>query len=188
VTGAVRVLRPGVAAPAGTLSDLEMLIALASALGVEVPDPVALHRQAAADAPWVAGGFGDPALLVDGESNVPSRDAVASGLRLVIAADLFSGGGTVYHDDQLGELRPQATVALSERTAAVAEVHDGDLVDIVAGERTLSGLVVRVGSHYVDGTVTILEGLPDAPASVFEGGQTVVLANIRAARTAVGVA
>jgi anaerobic selenocysteine-containing dehydrogenase len=107
---------------------------------------------------------------------------------LVIAADLFAGGGTVYHDDQLGELRPQATVGLSERTAAVAGVRDGDIVDVVAGERTLSGLVVRIAPNYVDGTVTILEGLPDAPASAFEGGQTVALTNIRAARAALGVA
>ena len=188
VTGAVRVLRPGVAAPTGTLSDLEILIALASALGVDVPGPAALHRQAALHAPWVARGFGDPALFAEGELKAPRAGAKATGLRLVIAADLFSGGGTVYHDDRLGELRPLATAALSEHTAAVAEVHDGYLVDIVAAEGTLRGLVVRVAPNHVDGTVTILEGLPDAPASAFEGGQTVALANVRAARVPVGVA
>jgi len=187
LTGAVRVLRPGVAAPAGTLSDLEILIALASALGVEIPDHVELHRQAAGDAPWVASGLGDPALFGERERSAP-RAGAASGLRLVIAADPFSGGGTVYHDESLAELRPRPAAALTERTAAAAQVRDGDVIDIVAGERTLPNLTVRIAANVIDGTVRVVAGLPAASASAFVGGETVELTNIRSAPVPAGVA
>jgi len=187
VTGGPRALRSGLSAPAGTLADLEILIALAAALGVNIPDPVELHHHAMANTPRIASGFGDPALF-RAHGARPASDAPASGLRLVIAADPFSGGGSVYFDDRLAELRPRPALSLNERTAAAAGVRNGDIVDVVAGERTLSGLLVRIVPHHIDGTVTVLEGLPEAPASAFRGGETVSLAGIRSARVPAGVA
>jgi len=188
VTGSARVLRPGVAAPSGTLSDLEILIALASSLGIEIPDHTALHRQATGDAPWVASALGDPALFGEQERAARPAEATPSGLRLVIAAHPFSGGGTVYHDERLAELRPQPEVIVNPRTAQAANVNVGDVVDLVAGGRTLGGLRVRIAPSHIDGTVTIIEGLPDAPASAFGGGEAVTLTNVRSARVPAGVA
>ena len=186
VTGAARVLRPALSAPAGTLSDLEILIALAAALGVTISNPVELHQHATADTPRTASGFGDPALFRAGA--VRPADTAVSGLRLVIAADPFGGGGSVYFDDRLAELRPQPVLTLNERTAAEAGLREGDIVDVVAGERTLSALAVRILPHHVDGTVTVFEGVPEAPASAFRSGEAVALANIRSARVPAGVA
>lgn len=188
VTGAARVLRPGVAAPAGTLSDLEILIALASSLGIEIPDHTGLHRQATGDAPWVASALGDPALFAERERTAQPAAQKADGLRLVIAANPFSGGGTVYHDERLAELRPQPTVILNERTAKTLNLNADDVVDLVAGERVLSGLGVQIGPFHLDGTATIIEGLPDAPASAFTTGEAVALTNVRSARIPAGVA
>jgi hypothetical protein len=169
----------GVAAPAGTLSDEEMLVALASALDVAIPEPAELRRRAAAPAPAIAKGFGDPAICGESSKRAGSGNGT-SGLRLVIDADPFAGGGTVWHDDRIAELRPQPTVRLNARTAAEAKVRDAEVVDLVAGDRRLATLLVRVDEQCVDGTAAIVDALPAAPASAFVDGESVSFTNIRA--------
>ena len=79
-------------------------------------------------------------------------------------------------------------VETAVRETAEAGLREGDIVDVVAGERTLSALAVRILPHHVDGTVTVFEGVPEAPASAFRSGEAVALANIRSARVPAGVA
>ena len=101
----------------------------------------------------------------------------------MIAADPFAGSGTLLFDDRLNELRVRPRVTLSPATAASAGLHAGDVLDlVVAGERTLPGLDVFVARDAADGTATVIDGLPDAPASAFVPGETVVATNVRAGR------
>jgi len=179
LTGGVHLLNQGVAPPPGTLSDEEMLVALASALEIAIPEPAELRRRAAAPAPVVATGFGDPAVCGEPRKR-PGSGNGTSGLRLVIDADVFAGGGTVRHDDRIAELRPQPIVRLNARTAAEAKVRDGDVADLVAGDRTLATMLIRVDAQCVDGTAVIVDDLPAAPASAFINGESVSLSNVRA--------
>jgi NADH-quinone oxidoreductase subunit G len=181
--GAARRLVAGVAAPGTTLSDGEMLIALAAALNVAISDPDELHQRAAAPAPAGATGFGDPAVC----GPLPKRATAgkSDALRIAINPHAYTGGGTVYFDDRLGELRPRPTLALNARTAAKAGVAQGDLADLTAGEHRLAGLEVRIDKECLDGTVMVIDGLPDAPANVFADGENVAIGNVRAARALV---
>jgi NADH-quinone oxidoreductase subunit G len=180
LTGAVHRLHHAVAAPSGALSDEAMLIALASELEIAIPEPAELRRLAAAPPKMVAKSFGDPAICGEPKTRRGEGHGDAT-LRLVIDADAFSGGGTVWHDERIDPLRPLPSVALNARTAAAAEVCDGEIVDLVAGERTLAALQVRINEQCVDGTVVIVDGLPAAPASTFFDGESVAPANVRAA-------
>ncbi|HTX60020.1 MAG TPA: molybdopterin-dependent oxidoreductase [Verrucomicrobiae bacterium] len=81
-------------APAGVLSDLEMLIGLAQALGVALPSAEEVERAviaaAAASAPF---DFGDDRFRTQGGRAVPS------------AASIFGGDGTSAHDPRIASLR-----------------------------------------------------------------------------------
>jgi len=181
LTGVAQEVRAGHAPPAQTLSDGEIVVALAAALNIAIPAPAELDERATAPAAQVASGLGDPALC-----GKPAAGAIAKtgSVRLAIATDSFAGGGTVYFDDRLGELRPKPTAKLNERTAALCGVRHGDAADIVAGDRVLGGLSVVVYAGCVDGVVTVFDGLPDAPASDFNAGETVTIS--KRARTLAG--
>ena len=180
LTGGVHKLHHAVAPPEGTLSDEEMLVALASALEVAIPEPAELRRRAAAPAAEVAKGFGDPAICGEPRKLGGTTNGKVA-LRLVIDADPFAGGGTVWHDERIGELRPQAAVRLNACTAADAKVRDGDVADLAAGERTMNGLTVRIDDKCIDGTLAVVDGVPSAPASALFDGESVSLTNVRAA-------
>ena len=172
LTGAAHEVRAGHVPPAQTLSDGEIIVALAAALDIAIPASGELDRLASAPAAQVASGLGDPALC---GAPAASAGAKAGSLRLAIAADSFAGGGTVYFDDRLGELRPPPTAKLNEKTAAALGLQSGDVADIGAGERVLRGVSVVVYAECVDDVVTVFDGLPDAPASDFNDGETVTL-------------
>jgi NADH-quinone oxidoreductase subunit G len=174
MTGAVQDVWAAHIPPEGTLSDGEMLVALADACSVTIPAP---HEIAAAIA--------EPAKVARpaaAPATVPSGGA----LRVAIGANIFAGGGTVWFDDRLGELRPVPAVALSPATAALLGIDSGDTVDLVAGDRTVANLRVHVYEDAADGVAGIVDGLPDAPANVLAAGESVTVANHRAARELAG--
>ena len=59
------------------------------------------------------------------------------------------------------------------RTAQAHDVRDGDMIDLHAGERALRELTVRVRDTVPEGTVTLLDGIAEAPANVFAAGELV---------------
>jgi len=151
-----------------------MLVALASALGVDVPSPHDLMQAARnARAP-------------EGQSAPPSATRGPHGgkLRVAIAQDIFAGGGTVAYDERIAELRPKAVAMVSPRTARSLEVEQGDVVDLTGGSATLAGLEVRVVSQADDNAITIIDAVPAAPANVFADGQEVRVQNVRSSRAA----
>ncbi|MBD5635426.1 MAG: hypothetical protein IAI49_13190, partial [Candidatus Eremiobacteraeota bacterium] len=96
----------GHAAPDGTLSDGDMLVALAAELAVEIPAPNELLELATAAARVVATSFADPAVTGDDGSNGTQPASRDGELQLAIASHIFSGGGTVRFDERLAALRP----------------------------------------------------------------------------------
>jgi len=171
------------AAPEGTLADGDMLVALAAELGIAVPAPHELTAAARAPLAPVALPFEEGAPPDAGGS-----EAAPDALRLAIASDIFAGGGTVFFDDRLAELRPQPSATFAPETAAANGVRAGDVVDLVAGERTLRDLVARVNRDAAAGFVTVIDGLPAAPASAFADGELVRVANVRVATDALASA
>ncbi len=187
LAGDVLAVNAGHTAPEGTLADADMLVALAAELDVTIAAPDSLHAQASAAIVATATAFGDPkfARASDATSEtIGSKGDARNGVRIAIAANIFSGGGSVYFDERLAALRPSPTATFARETAATLGVHAGDLVDLVAGERTLVGLVAIITDTAPSGVVTVIDGLPDAPANEFADGETVALANVRSAERA----
>ena len=158
------------APPEGTLSDGEILIALAAQLDVDVPDPAALHAAATAPPAPVASRFVEAAPAV-----APAAPAVrAGGLRLAIAEHVLAGGGSSYFDERFAPLRPLPSVTLAPQTAAAAALRAGERVRLSgAAGLELHDLVVRIDEHAVPGVAVILDGLPQAPANGFREGEPV---------------
>ena len=172
----------GLVPPEDTLADGEMLIALADAVGVALPAPDAIVGA-------IASAFeAAPAAGLVHESLFGAETAAEAGgaLRLVAFDDIFAGGGTVWFDSQLAELRPKAVAILSPATAAQAGVADGDVVDLVVGDSGLRDLLVRVESRAADGTIGVLDGLVSEPANRFAPAVAVTLGNVRKRRVPVG--
>ncbi|MGB8203068.1 MAG: hypothetical protein WCE83_00160, partial [Candidatus Baltobacteraceae bacterium] len=92
--------------------------------------------------------------------------------------------GTVLFDDRLDALRPVPSATFAPATAAAAGLHGGELIDLTAGERVLRDLAVRLDGAALERTVTVLDGLPAAPANGFAEGEVVTVTNVRAAGTA----
>jgi NADH-quinone oxidoreductase subunit G len=176
LAGDVLAVRVAHAAPAGPLSDGEMLVALAAELGIDIPAPGDLTAAARSAAPVVATGFADPALNGDGPSSSSN-----GALRVGVAAHPFAGGGTARFDERTVELRPSPSATFAPETAAAAGLRAGDLVDVEAdGERRLSGLVVRFERDVPPGFVSVIDGLPEAPANAFAEGEAVRITSARA--------
>lgn len=169
LAGDVLAVHSAHAAPEGTLADGDMLVALAAELGIDVPAPGALLALAATPVAPAAAAFEEP-----------SAAPAGGPLRLTIATHIFAGGGTVWFDDRLAELRPEPSAAFAPATAADYGVCEGARVDLVAGERTLPDLIARVRDDVLPGTVVVIDGLPAAPANAFADGEGVRVENVRA--------
>ncbi len=181
LTGDVLPVEPGHDAPAGTLSDGDVLVALAAELVIEIPSAVVLLERECSVIGAPAGGFGYRTIC----GNPPAAAAASAGaLRLAIASHPFAGGGTVLFDDRLDALRPVPSATFAPATAEAAGLHAGELVDLVAGERVLRDLAVRLDGAALVQTVTVLDGLPGAAANAFAEGETVAVGNVRAAQPA----
>ncbi len=191
LTGGIHELAFASLPPEGVLSDGEIIVALAAELGVAVPAPDELETLATASPTSSASGFGDLAIC----GPTPPQAAVAKGsasssgaidLRLAIAAHIFAGAASVANDALIAGLRPQASAIVAPETARALDVNDGDLVDVVAGDRTLPDLAIRIVADATPGTLAVIDGLSQAPANAFTGGEAIALANVRPARALAG--
>ncbi len=180
LAGDVLGVRAAHRAPDGTLSDGEMLVALAAELQLDVPAPDELAALATAAPAEAARGLSDPLIAGDAPPEAPAP-AEAGDLRLALAGNVFAGGGTGRFDARLEPLRPVPSAAFAPQTAADAGVRAGDLIDLTGGSRTLAGLIVRVDDEALPGVVSVVDGLPEAPANAFAEGDLVRVSNVRAA-------
>ena len=171
LTGAAIAVERAHLAPGGTLSDGEILVALAAELEVDVPAPDALRAAATAPIAATAKRFADEAVLRS--VSAPLGAAPVRGLRLAIASHIFAGGGTSAFDERIAALRPVPSVTLAPKTAADAGLQAGERVRLRAGAAELRDLVVVLDEHAVAGVATVLDGLPAAPANAWSDGDAV---------------
>jgi len=177
LAGDVLAVAAGHAAPSGTLSDGEMCIALAAELELAISAPDALSATATAPVAKAAYGFGD-ASFSDGRALAA---ADADGLRIAVAAHIFAGGGTVYFDDALHELRPVPEAALAPETAGRLELAAGDVISVTtSGGAQLRKLVIRLDESVLPNVVRVIDGLPGAPANEFSDGERVEIRRVSA--------
>jgi hypothetical protein len=180
LTGDVLAVEPGHDGPPGTLADGDVVVALAAELAVAIPSPGRLHERATSPFGAPAGGFGYRTIC----GNPPAVGGTGGGLRLAIASHPFAGAGTVRFDDRLDTLRPIPGAAFAPATAEAAGLRGGELIDLVADGRVLRDLTVRLDGAALAQTVTVLDGLPAAPANGFAEGETVAVDNVRVSQPA----
>ena len=166
-----RTVRAAVAAPAGTLSDGEILIALAAELGVASPTSDEIARR-------MRDAFSTTVTAVEPFAS-SHGDSKGEGLELIVIQHSFAGGGTSFHDASIAELRPRPSVTLSPKSAHAADVEAGDAVDLTAHGRTVRDLVVVVDPGVRDDVVLLVGGLPEAPATAIPPNVRVDVVNVR---------
>jgi NADH-quinone oxidoreductase subunit G len=164
----------GVPAPGEAWADGDMLVALAEALGIALPSHDEIEariRVLVSEAPPIG-----PLPAVDsiGRAMV-ERDA----LRVIVESTMFTGGGTLAHDAQLGELRtpPRATIHPQTAAQMTNPLARGDVINITApGGLRLDGLTVAFDENVPAGAVVLVDGIPAAPLNALRGapGVTVV--------------
>jgi NADH-quinone oxidoreductase subunit G len=107
IAGQALDVRPSLDAPSGVLSDLEMLIGLADALGVDLPTQEALERAVALNAAAAVDTFGFASGLFQADAN-PNAPA---------APRILSGGGTWRNDPTVQPLDARRDEALATAEA-----------------------------------------------------------------------
>jgi NADH-quinone oxidoreductase subunit G len=160
----------GVPAPGEAWADGDMLVALAEALGIQLPAPAEIEQrigvlvsQAPALAPLPKLDVEPPRALVGNET-----------LRVIVGSTIFSGGGTMAHDARLGELRTPARASIHPKTAALMKLVRGDVIDVAApGGARLDGLSVAFDANVPAGAVVLVDGIPGAPLNALNGALSV---------------
>jgi len=162
--------------PAGALSDLEMIAALAERFDVTLPSADELDREVIAHLAHAAPPQSD---VEETRGQTPPPSAGELEFRVTVQSRIFAGGGTSAHDEALLELRPLPEAAFSPEDAAALQVCQGDYVDLAAGEQTMHDLLVEVRPGVQRGVVGVIGGLPDCPANLFGDGSIVRVRNAR---------
>jgi NADH-quinone oxidoreductase subunit G len=181
LAGDVLPVAAAVPSPESTLADGDMLVLLAEALGVTLPTPEALDAAVRACA---AGMPKNPPLPpADG---APRAIAANETLRVIVEASIFTGGGTLAHDERLAALRITPRATIHPATAAAFDLIAGDVIDVAGPEQTrLDGLTVVVDTRISEGAVALVAGLPTAPVNALRGAVAVTIAAKRRAGEAV---
>ena len=172
LAGDVLPVTAGVPSPVATLADGDMLVALAGALGVELPLPDAIEAHVRASV-----GAAPPLPPLPQPDATPQSIATGETLRVIVESSVFTGGGTLAHDERLAHLRILPRAVMHPATAARFELTDGDSIDVAGPEQTrLDGLTVILDQRIADGAVALLTGVPDAPLGALRGAPSVTIA------------
>ena len=174
LAGEVTTLRIAQDRPEGVLTEGEILVAIASELGLTIPAPGDLAQRAVA-------ALIPRARVAALAAASTARQAQTGDVRVAVAASVFAGGGFSFFDERFAALRPTPRAILHPQTAAAAHVADGDVVDVVADDtdgRSVRGLDVALDELAVPGVVVVFDGLPEAPANVLRDGGLVRLENV----------
>jgi len=167
-----------VPAPGEAWADGDMLVALAEALGVQLPAADEIESRIGvlvSQAPAIP-DMPEP-------EKIPPRALVESEtLRVIVAANIFSGGGTLAHDATLAGLRIGPQASIHPRTAAAMKLGRGDLIDVAGPDRgRIDGLAVVLDELVPEGAVVLVEGVPSAPLNALRGAVNVHVAGKRSA-------
>jgi len=171
----------GVPAPGEAWADGDMLVALAEALGIELPAPDEIEArirvlvsQAPAIAPSSAPEIEAPGAMVERES-----------LRVIVEQSIFTGGGTLAHDARLAHLRTPARATVHPTTGAAFGVLPGDGIDLLGyGGAKLDGLSIAFDEAVPAGAIVLVDGIPAAPLNALRGAVRVTISAKRSAAAA----
>ncbi|GAC1655885.1 MAG: NADH-quinone oxidoreductase subunit NuoG [Vulcanimicrobiaceae bacterium] len=181
MTGDLLPVNAALAAPEGTRSDLEIVAALAEALGVTLPSAGELDemviKHVAQRAPDLT--LGDTALCGETRREPTVKDSVAASFRVRAQTRIFSGGGTVAHDRTIENLRPLPQATISAASAARLGVQTGDCIDLESGGRVMHDLLVEVSDGLADDVAVLIAGLPDDPANMLGENAAATVLNPR---------
>jgi NADH-quinone oxidoreductase subunit G len=151
VSGAVR-------APEGVPADGDIIVELATRLGIALPFPDVLETTVRERIRTT------PAPPPDASAETTVRAVEPGRLRVIAEAASFAGGGTLAHDARVAGLRPPARARLHPATARAWGVTTGDRVTISAASgAALPGLTIVLDERVPRDAVALLEGLPEAP-------------------------
>ena len=160
----------GVPAPGEAWADGDMLVALAEALGVQLPASDEIEgriRVLVSQAPVIPD-------LREPEKTPPRALVERETLRVIVGSTIFSGGGTMAHDARLGELRTPARATIHPQTAANMQLASGDIIDVGGPDGgKLEGLAVALDEAVPEGAAVLLDGIPAAPLNVLRGALSV---------------
>ena len=162
----------GVAAPPEAWADGDMLVALAEALDIAVPAPAEIEAR-------VRELIAQPSKLppMPALDSAPRAMVERDTARVVVDASIFSGGGTLAHDERIGALRAPARATFHPQTAAQLDVASGDEIDLGGpGGALLAGLTVALDERLPAGVVALVAGVPSAPLNALRGALSVFVA------------
>jgi NADH-quinone oxidoreductase subunit G len=167
--------------PPEAFTDLEMLIGLATQLGVKLPSAEDVDREVISRSARSGDSFafGDERFArIHASSRAQADDG--SPFRVVVQTRIFAGGGTGAHDGRIESLRPLPEAAISAADAERLGLKTGDYVDLASDDgRTMHDLLVEIRPQMPRGTVALIGGLPDDPANCFGENAVVRVANAR---------
>ncbi|MDQ6826676.1 MAG: molybdopterin-dependent oxidoreductase, partial [Candidatus Eremiobacteraeota bacterium] len=179
LSGDVLPVNAGLRPPDGTRSDLEMLICLSEALSVGLPTMAILEQRTLLHLAHDPLTFGFAAQAMCGP--VAVSQPPGAGLHVAFESRIFAGGGTVAFDDRIASLRPLPEAAFSAADACRLGLKTADYVDLKSTGETLHDLLVVVRPALEEGTVVLIDGLPDEPANALPVGAPVEVVNVRKA-------
>ncbi len=168
LAGDVLPVEGAVQPPAEVLADGDVLVLLADALGVALPDPAAMEKTIHA---LVRSA---PANL-DLAPPAPAAAPAAGELRAIAETTIFTGGGTLAFDPALTGLRTPPRATLHPQTALALGVRDGDRVSVSAGGAVLADLSAVLDPRVPPGAVALVEGVLAAPLNALGGAPSVRL-------------
>jgi NADH-quinone oxidoreductase subunit G len=162
----------GVAAPPEAWADGDMLVALAEALNIALPGPEEIDAR-------VRELVAQPSKLppMPAPDTAPRAMVERDTVRVVVDGSIFSGGGTLVHDERIGALRTPARATLHPHTATQLGVAAGDEIDLAGpGGALLTGLTVALDEQLPAGVVALVAGIPSAPLNALRGALGVIVA------------
>jgi NADH-quinone oxidoreductase subunit G len=170
LAGDVLPVLAGVPAPGEAWADGDMLVALAEALGVQLPAPDEIEGRIRVLVSQV------PAIpdMPEPKTEPPRALVGNETLRVIAGSTIFSGGGTMAHDAHLGELRTPARATIHPKTGALMHLVRGDVIDVAApGGARLDGLTVAFDENVPADAIVLIDGIPGAPLNALNGALSV---------------
>ncbi len=164
------------APPDGVLGDFEIVVGLARALEIELPDSDEIERAtiAAAAALPVGIAFGDERF-----AGAAKKDLSGEGLRLHVLHHAFAGGGTLAHDERIAALQPEPTAAFAAADADRLGIRAGDRIDLVGAGGTIGDLLAERRDTLAPGNVAFVGLRSGSAANEIAVGSRVRVENIR---------
>jgi NADH-quinone oxidoreductase subunit G len=167
--GEILPVHAAVEAPDNLPADGDLLVMLADALGIALPNVDDLER--AVRAAVKADG-----LPPDVAPN-PVAPPVGDGLKLIRESAIFAGGGTLAFNDAIAHLRTAQRATVNPATARKLGIAEGAKVRISApGSATVSNVPLLVNTRVPEGAVALVDGLGAAPLNLLGETASVTIA------------